>query len=565
VADSNYIPQVSYTSRDYTSIRQDLLDLIPLYAPEWTSRNPADFGIVLLELFSYVGDLLNYNIDRSTNESFITTASQRDSVLQIASLLGYVPTQKTAASVSLTFQNSTSSAITVPALTQIATTATVNGETTQIVFETDEAVSVPAKVGTINGSASVLATQGESIFDELLGTSDGTSGQTFELAEDSVIESSITVTVNGITYNQVPFLIDYVASDPVFIVSTNADGATSIIFGDNVSGRIPPSGSEIYASYRVGGGDIGNVAINTLTYLATNVVAGLTVNNQTAAAGGADEESTDSIRVNAPASLKALNRAVSLLDYASLALQVTGVSKAVAKANVYSSITLYIALFGDRGIDGSSNPTTIFNTVATRVQEYFTDKCPPNTTITVQPPTYAEIDITVDITVSPEYRTSSVKSQVENALNVLLDIDNVIFGDVIRLNDVLQTISSINGVLQITPVLVSKQSAVKTASITNKALTTGVATLTTSTTHGFLVGDTISVADVDTTFNGRYVVTAVGSTTISYNLTASDVPSTAVSPSGTATGVVISDVTCEFNELPEAGVITVNASGGIAG
>ncbi len=565
MADSNYIPQVSYTSRDYTSIRQDLLDLIPLYAPEWTSRNPADFGIVLLELFAYVGDLINYNIDRSTNESFITTASQRDSVLQIASLLGYVPTQKTAASATLTFQNSTSNAITVPPLTQVSTTSVVNGETVQIVFETDEEVTVPAKVGAVNGSASVLATQGESIFDELLGTSNGTSAQAFELAESSVIESSITISINNIVYNQVPFLIDYVASDPVFVVNTNADGVTSVIFGDNVSGRIPPSGAEIYASYRVGGGDIGNVAVNTLTYLITNVVSGLTVNNQTAASGGADEESTDSIRINAPASLKALNRAVSLLDYASLALQVTGVSKAVAKANVYSSITLYIALFGDRGIDGSSNPTTIFNTVANRVANYFIDKCPPNTTITVQPPTYTEIDITVDVTVSPEYRTSAVKSQIENALNLLLDIDNVIFGDVIRLNDVLQTISSVNGVLQITPVLLAKQTSVKTASISNKALTTGVATLTTSTTHGFLVGDTVSITDVDTLFNGRYVVTAVSSNTFSYNLTASNVSSTAVSPVGTATGVVISDVTCEFNELPEAGVITINASGGIAG
>lgn len=565
MADSNYIPQVSYTSRDYVSIRQDLIDLIPLYAPEWTSRNPADFGIVLLELFSYVGDLINYNIDRSTNESFITTASQRDSVLQIASLLGYVPTQKTAASVELTFQNSTASPITVPALTQVATTSTVNGESTQIVFETDEAVTVPPKVGNTNGSITVLATEGESLFDELLGTSDGTSAQSFELSEPSVIESSVVVQINGITYNQVPFLIDYVASDPVFTVNTNADGVTFVTFGDNVSGRIPPSGAEIYASYRIGGGDIGNVSINTLTYLVTNVVSGLTVNNQTAAAGGADEESTDSIRINAPASLKALNRAVSLLDYASLALQVTGVSKAVAKANVYSSVTLYIALFGDRGIDPSLNPTTIFNNVATRVQDYFIDKCPPNTTITVQPPTYVEIDITVDITVSPEYRNSAVKTQVENALKVLLDIDNVIFGDVIRLNDVLQTVTGINGVLQITPVLLAKQTEVKTASITNKALTTGVATLTTSTTHGFLVGDTVNITGVDTVFNGRYVVTAASSNTFSYNLTANDVSSTAVSPSGTATGVVISDVTCEFNEIPEEGVITVNASGGIAG
>lgn len=565
MADINFIPQVSYTSRDYVSIRQDLLDLIPLYAPEWTSRNPADFGIVLLELFSYIGDLINYNIDRSTNESFINTASQRDSVLKLASILGYIPTQKTAATVELTFQNSTNSPITVPALTQVSTTSTVDGENIEVIFETNSSVVVPTKVGTTNGSVFVLATQGVSVFDELIGTSTGGANQTFELNEISIIESSVSISVNGITYNQVSYLIDYSASDPVFLVNTDSEGITYITFGDNVSGRIPPSGSEIYASYRVGGGDIGNVSTNTLTYIVTNVQAGLSVNNQSAAVGGADEESTDSIRINAPASLKALNRAVSLLDYASLALQVSGIAKAIAVANVYSSVTVYVGLFGDRGVDGSLNPTTIFNTIANRLLEYYVDKCPPNVSITIQPPNYAEVDITVDITISPEYRNASVKAQVENALKELLNFDNVVFGDVIRLSDILEATTNINGVLQVTPVLLSKTSDVKTASISNKALTTGVATLTTSTTHNFSVGNTVSITGVDTLFNGRHVITAVGSNTISYSLTATNVPSTPVSPVGTATSVITSDVICEFNELPEEGTITVNASGGIAG
>jgi hypothetical protein len=565
MAEINFVPQVSYTSRDYTSIREDLLELIPLYAPEWTSRNPADFGIVLLELFAYVGDLLNYNIDRSTNESFITTASQRNSVLQIAALLGYIPTQRTAAAVSLTFQNSTNAAITVPALTQVATSSTLNGETAQIIFETNSAIIVPAKVGTTNGSNTVVATQGESIFDELVGTSTGLAFQEFTLEDSPVIESSVSVTVNGIPFNQVSYLIDYAGSDPVFIVSTDADGVTSITFGDNVSGRIPPSSAEIYASYRVGGGDEGNVPAASLNYIATNSVSGLSVNNQTAAVGGSDEESTDSIRLNAPASLKSLNRAVSLLDYASLALQVTGIAKAIATADVFSSVTVYIALFGDRGIDGAGSPTTIFNTIATNLLEYYVDKAPPNTTVTILPPAYADVDIIVDITVGQEYKTSLVKAQVTTALTTLLDFDNVVFKDVIRLSDVLEAVNSVNGVLQITPVLLAKTTDIKTAAISNKAVTSGVATLTTSAAHSFLIGDTVAVSGVDSVFNGRYVVTAVSSTTFSYNLTVTTVASTPVSPTGLVNGVITSDVVCELNELPEVGTITVNASGGIAG
>lgn len=72
------------------------------------------------------------------------------------------------------------------------------------------------------------------------------------------------------------------------------------------------------------------------------------------------------------------------------------------------------------------------------------------------------------------------------------------------------------------------------ADVSNKALTSNVATLTTSAAHGFAVGQTVVVADVDSTFNGTHVITAVPSdTTFRFAKTASDVPSTVVTPVGT--------------------------------
>ena len=71
--------------------------------------------------------------------------------------------------------------------------------------------------------------------------------------------------------------------------------------------------------------------------------------------------------------------------------------------------------------------------------------------------------------------------------------------------------------------------------INNKALTDNVATLTTSGTHSFEVGDVVRIADVDATFNGDYTITGVTSNTFTYSKTASNVASAAVSPVGTAT------------------------------
>ena len=79
-----------------------------------------------------------------------------------------------------------------------------------------------------------------------------------------------------------------------------------------------------------------------------------------------------------------------------------------------------------------------------------------------------------------------------------------------------------------------------TASVTNKALTSNVATLTTSAAHGLAVGMQITVAGVDATFNGDYKITTVPSTTtFTYAKTASNVASTPVSPAGSVTSSVI--------------------------
>jgi hypothetical protein len=79
-----------------------------------------------------------------------------------------------------------------------------------------------------------------------------------------------------------------------------------------------------------------------------------------------------------------------------------------------------------------------------------------------------------------------------------------------------------------------------TVSITNKALTTNVATLTTSTAHGLSVGMQITISGVDATFNGEYRITGVPTTTtLTYAKTAADVASTAVSPAGTGVADVI--------------------------
>jgi len=572
---TNYIPSIDYTSRDYSSILLDMTSLIPNFSPTWTNRDPADFGMTLVELFAYMGDILNYYVDRAANEGFLATATQRKSVLQLANLLGYTPTDAVAATTTLTFTNSSGSDIPLPALTQVATSLIVNSTTAQVIFETNSALTVPA-----NSTASVATTQGITVTDEQVAIATSSANQTYVLKNTSVINNTVQVTIGGVSYNRVQYLIDAGSYDPVFTTFTNAEGLTYITFGDGVSGRIPPSGVQIYATYRTGGGAVGNVAANLINNIikvpGQTIPLGLTVTNQNVATGGADAESIDSIRINAALSIRAVNRAVALTDYSALAVQVTGVSKAIATADTYSAVTLYLAPTGNPGV-GTDNatPSDTFNNLYPLVFSYLTDKVPANTTVTFQPPTYVGAYLILNITVLPQYKQSSVLTNATAAINNLFDIDNVVFHDTIAISDVIDALSTVEGIASKSISKMVRADRDQTYVITNKALTSNVATLTTSVNHTLTVGQTVLVTGVDATFNGTFVVSAVTSNTFSYTLISTNVSS--ATSGGAITALVLNDIVCAPNEIPTlyalskigavtgtgVGNVTVNITGGI--
>jgi hypothetical protein len=94
--------------------------------------------------------------------------------------------------------------------------------------------------------------------------------------------------------------------------------------------------------------------------------------------------------------------------------------------------------------------------------------------------------------------------------------------------------------------------------ITNKVLTTNVATLTTSSAHGFSVDQTVVISGVDDVFDGSYVITDVPTnTTFKYSRTHANVASTVVTPTASkgSTSAVIT-----FKALATTGVTTLTTA-----
>ena len=86
-----YVPSnVNYTSKDFSSIKQDLIDYTKSYFPDtYKDFNETSPGMMLIELSSYVGDVLSYYIDYNYKENVLSTATEKRNVVRLAEFLGY--------------------------------------------------------------------------------------------------------------------------------------------------------------------------------------------------------------------------------------------------------------------------------------------------------------------------------------------------------------------------------------------------------------------------------------------------------------------------------------------
>ena len=66
---------IRYTSRDFASIKEDLVEHAKRYYPDtFQDFNEASFGALMLDTVAYVGDMLSFYLDYQVNESFLDTA-----------------------------------------------------------------------------------------------------------------------------------------------------------------------------------------------------------------------------------------------------------------------------------------------------------------------------------------------------------------------------------------------------------------------------------------------------------------------------------------------------------
>ena len=419
---------VDYTSRDYESFKKDMLTRLQQLIPEYTDTSESDAGIVLLELFAHGLDIVSYYNDKVANEVFLPTARERDSVLMIAqNILGYEVQENMPSKVYQVFEIlKTNTATLIPKGTLLRTLATY-GETA-LYFETDEDLYIPAlRTGLEKDEEGeylykVSCTQGYTVYDDTVGTSNLEADQVFTLSRSGVIKDSIKIYVVGESgvkeeWTRVSNFIDSTPTSKHFTVTLDDDNVAYVMFGNGKSGKIPYNlDNGITATYRIGGGTVGNVAPKVICRTDDNLAYIVnTFNPAQPYQLGVDRETLAEIKVNAPSNFKTKWSCITLQDYADVLKGENYVldAKAVNTLGDPLNITVYVLPknYEDMNID-------TLRQLRSQLQAIYLSKKALGVTVTIA---WAElIPVTLDLQVVVDSVTS--KEHIKQTLtNVYLN------------------------------------------------------------------------------------------------------------------------------------------------
>lgn len=310
---------------------------------------------------------------------------------------------------------------------------------------------VPATV-TIYGNV-VKATHGETR-NETLGSGNASQAlQAFTLKQAPLtfvpasnprgVESTLHVRVNDVEWHEVENLGWLGPTDRKFITRTSDDDKTTVIFGNGRQGARLPTGIEnIKALYRNGIGKPGNVKAEQISLLVTRPLGVKEVINPLRASGGADKETRDQARRNAPLAVLALDRLVSTQDYADFTRIFAGIGKAsAARISDGHRELVHVTIAGadDIPIDPASD---LFQNLVKALQE-FGDPYQP---FRVEPRELVMILISANVSILPDYLWESVVTKIRTKLVETFSFEKRELGQDVVLSEVIQVIQSVEGV-----------------------------------------------------------------------------------------------------------------------
>lgn len=417
-------PTLDYSNRDFASLRLRLQGLARSVFPDWTDFNAANYGNLLLEMMAYVGDNLAFYQDAQAREMFWPTLTRRISAVRQGRLINFVlaGASQATGSVRITISSVRTANVIINPGTTIKSLDPVN----PLPFQTTNVSPVFIPAGQLFIDVPVEQTQ--TVSGEVF-TSTNAPNQEFTLAQTPFLDNSLTVSATDGAYTEIDSFVNVTADNPrVFVVLIDQNDRARLRFGNGTLGKIPQG--TISCSYKTTKGTAGNVDTGMLGILQQGLVDqssvavnGVTVTNLLPCSGGTDRMSVAQARSLGPASLRSLTRSVSIADFETNALSVTGIARALMLTSnqdpgiAENTGVLLLIAFGPLLDSGNFSAALPTQTMINNVNAAFVAK-PPTTTfaLSVQAAPFINVNVSVRVYLDKGANTATVKADIIDAL-----------------------------------------------------------------------------------------------------------------------------------------------------
>jgi len=360
---------------DFDQIKANLKTFLQNQA-EFQDYNFEGSGFsILLDLLAYNTHYLAYNANVVANEMFLDSADLRNSIVSLAKMLGYTPTSPRSpiANIDILINNATGTSITMDKGTVFSTS--VNGVSYQFITNADATIT---PVDGVYRFSNVNIYEGSSVtYKYTVDSSD--PDQRFIINSTRADTSTLKVKVqNSIsdttttTYNLSTGLTSLDNTSKVYFIQEVEDNKFEVYFGDGVIGKSLDDGNIVILEYIVTNKTEANGASSFTLSGTINGFSDVTITTNSAAQGGSEGQSKESIRYNAPLNYARQDRAVTTTDYETLVQEIYPNAQSVSawggeddETPVYGVVKIAI-----KAASGSTLTNTTKQSIITQLQKY---------------------------------------------------------------------------------------------------------------------------------------------------------------------------------------------------
>ena len=330
---------------------------------------------ILLDLLAYNTHYLGFNANMLANEMYLDSADIRKNIVSLAKMLGYTPTSPKAptASINILVNNASGTSITMAK----GTTFTTSVDGTSYQFVTNAAHTITPSSGVYNFSSIPIYEGTLVTYKYTANTSD--PDQRFIIPNNRVDTSTLKVQIQNsasdtttATYTKASGFTSLDDTSKVYFLQEGEDGKFEVYFGDGIIGQSPSDGNIVILEYVVTNKTEANGASSFTLSGSVGGFTNVTITTVSNAQGGAEVQSKESIRYNAPLQYARQDRAVTTSDYETLVQELYPNAQSVSawggeddETPVYGVVKIAI-----KAASGSTLTDTTKESIKTQLQKF---------------------------------------------------------------------------------------------------------------------------------------------------------------------------------------------------